>query len=433
MLLIVMIIFVGFLLFGFPVLMAMGIGALLYATVEGLPASLISYSIFQALNSFPLIAGPLFILMGTLVNEFGETERIYDFARLLLRRGRGYTAKVNVIVSLIFSGISGSAVADIGGLGQVEIRAMEGEGYTTAYAAALTSASSTIGPMFPPSIPLIIYAVTAQISTLRALLAGALPALVITLVLYIFVVLQTPGKLPGVPAARLQGRPDSDRDGENVSFSKAFGDAFPILLLIPLIITLMLVGVFSPSEAGAFAVIYIIILQVVRRTFSLKRLKRCLVETYKSIACIFMIIAIAEFLTKVLTLEHFPELVTRWFTSITASPITILLLINAMVLIIGMFMEMVSTLIILTPILLVITNAIGVDPFHLGVILVFNLEIGMFTPPLGVGVYTVAKVGNVPPDKVFRELLTLYWPLLIALLIITFFPALSLWLPGLMD
>ncbi|MBW2059208.1 MAG: TRAP transporter large permease [Deltaproteobacteria bacterium] len=419
MLLIVMIIFVGFLLFGFPVLMAMGIGALLYATVEGLPASLISYSIFQALNSFPLIAGPLFILMGTLVNEFGETERIYDFARLLLRRGRGYTAKVNVIVSLIFSGISGSAVADIGGLGQVEIRAMEGEGYTTAYAAALTSASSTIGPHVP-----------SEYSPDH--LCGNRPDF-------------NPPRAPGRGAPRAGHnagfvylcRPSDARQASRSSRRQAPGSArfrqgwrecefFQSLWL-------MLVGVFSPSEAGAFAVIYIIILQVVRRTFSLKRLKRCLVETYKSIACIFMIIAIAEFLTKVLTLEHFPELVTRWFTSITASPITILLLINAMVLIIGMFMEMVSTLIILTPILLVITNAIGVDPFHLGVILVFNLEIGMFTPPLGVGVYTVAKVGNVPPDKVFRELLTLYWPLLIALLIITFFPALSLWLPGLMD
>lgn len=428
--LMVTIIFVGLLLCGFPVVMAMGIPALAYALINGLPASLISYSIFQALHSFPLIAGPLFILMGSLVNEFGETERIYNFAKLLLRRGRGYSAKVNVIVSLIFSGISGSAVADIGGLGRIEIKAMENEGYTPAYAGALTSASSTIGPMFPPSIPLIIYAVTAQISTLRALLSGALPALVIALILYIFVIFQTPRKLPYSSASTRRNEPESNKN-EDEGLFKAFRDSFPVLLLVPLIISLMLIGVFSPSEAGAFAVIYIIFVQILRRTFSFQKLKNSLVETYKSIACIFIIIAVAGFFTKVLTLEHFPELVTKWFLDISANRIVILLLINLMVLIIGMFMEMVSTLIILTPILLVVTDAIGVDPFHLGVILVFNLEIGMFTPPLGVGVYTVSNVGNVPPDKVFRELLTLYWPLLIALLIITFFPKVSLWLPSL--
>lgn len=430
MLLIVMLIFAGLLLCGFPVMMAMGIPALLYAQINGLPASLISYSIFQALHSFPLIAGPLFILMGSLVNEFEETERIFNFARLLLRRGRGYTAKVNIIVSLIFSGISGAAVADIGGLGRVEIKAMENEGYTKPYAAAVTSASSTIGPMFPPSIPLIIYAVTAQISTLRALLAGALPALIITLVLFIFVVVQTPKKLPYTPASTSRNESEKDKKEEESLF-KAFKDAFPILFLVPLIIGLMLMGVFSPSEAGAFAVVYIIFVQFLRKTFSFQKLKNSLVETYKSIACIFIIIAIAGFLTKILTLEHFPELVTRWFLGISSNRIIILLLINIMVLIIGMFMEMVSTLIILTPILLVVTDAIGVDPFHLGVILVFNLEIGMFTPPLGVGVYIVSNVGNVPPDKVFREMLILYLPLIIALLIITLFPIISLWLPRL--
>jgi tripartite ATP-independent transporter DctM subunit len=431
MLLLFMAIFLFFLLFGYPVFLAMGISALTYSLMKGLPASMISYSIFQSLNSFPLIAGPLFILMGDLVNRFGETERIYNFARALMRRGLGYTAKVNVIVSLIFSGISGSAVADIGGLGQVEIKAMKGEGFSTAYAAALTCASSTIGPMFPPSIPLIIYAVTAQISTLRALLSGAVPALLITAILYLFVVFQTRRKFSSQLAhSRKQNEPSASPD-ERLFIS--FLRALPILFLVPLIIFLMLSGVFSPSEAGAFAVIYIIFIQVVRGTFSFDKVKLSLIETYKSVACIFMIIAIAAFFTKVLTLEHFPEMVTRIFLGISKNPIIILLLINIMVLIIGMFMEMVSTLIILTPILLTITKAVGIDPFHLGVILVFNLEIGMFTPPLGVGVYTVSRIGDVAPDKVFRELLTLYWPLLISLIFISLFPQLSLWLPGLLD
>lgn len=432
MLLLVMAIFMGFLLFGYPVFLAMGIAALTYSLIEGLPAATISYAIFQSLNSFPLIAGPLFILMGNLVNRFGETERIYNFAGVLLRRGRGYTAKVNVIVSLIFSGISGAAVADIGGLGQVEIKAMKGEGFSTAYAAALTCASSTIGPMFPPSIPLIIYAVTAHISTLRALLSGAVPALAITAILYLCVVFQTHKKI-GPQPANTKKKDEKAANPKEDSLLVTFRQAFPILLLVPLIILLMLLGVFSPSEAGAFAVIYIIFIQIVRGTFSLRKLKLSLVETYKTIACIFMIIAIAAFFTKVLTLEHFPEMVTKGFLGISSNPIVILLLINILVLVIGMFMEMVSTLIILTPILLSVTKVVGIDPFHLGVILVFNLEIGMFTPPLGVGVYTVSRIGEVAPDKVFRELLSLYWPLLISLFVITLFPQLSLWLPSLLD
>ena len=220
MLLLVITIFLGFLLFGYPVLLAMGISALTYSLIKGLPASTISYAIFQSLNSFPLIAGPLFILMGNLVNRFGETDRIYDFAGALLRRGRGYTAKVNVIVSLIFSGISGAAVADIGGLGQVEIKAMKDEGFSTAYAAALTCASSTIGPMFPPSIPLIIYAVTAHISTLRALLSGAVPALVITAILYLFVVVQTKKKLSH-PGYAVKKDSPSENSKEESLFSAA--------------------------------------------------------------------------------------------------------------------------------------------------------------------------------------------------------------------
>jgi len=426
MVLFVLLIFLSLLIFGFPIIVAMGIPALIYAAIKDLPPSMISYSMFQSLNSFPLIAGPLFILMGNLVNEFGETQRIYNFSRLLLKDTRGYSAKVNVVVSLIFSGISGAAVADIGGLGQIEIKAMEDEGFNKDYAAALTAASSTIGPIFPPSIPLIIYAVTAEVSTLKALLAGVLPALVIAVVLYIFVVIQAPKKLL-----------NSERNAGGINVNKednllnAFKGASPILFLVPLIIVFMLLGFFSPSEAGAASVLYILIVEIFRREFSFHKLKNSLIETYKTVACIFIIIAIASFFTKILTLERFPQMVTVWFLNVSENHIFILLLINLMVLIIGMFMEFVSSLIILTPLLLVITKAIGVDPIHLGIILVFNLGIGMFTPPFGVGVYTVAKVGNIAPDRVFKALISFYVPLICALMILTFFPQLSMWIPGL--
>ena len=199
MLILVLVLFLLMLLSGLPIIAAMGVPALIYMWIEGMPASTMAYSVYQALNSFPLLASPLFILMGTLINEFGETEKLFKFAKVLMRHTKGYTAKTNIVVSLIFSGMSGAAIADIGGLGQIEIKAMEDEGFSRDYAGALTAATSMVGPLFPPSIPLVIFAVLAQVSTLGCLMAGMLPAILITLVMYIFVSFQVKGKLSHLP------------------------------------------------------------------------------------------------------------------------------------------------------------------------------------------------------------------------------------------
>ena len=428
MLAVVLILFLVLLLGGFPIVAAMGIPSLLYVIVEGLPPSTMAYSIFQSLNSFPLVASPLFILMGCLINNFGETTNLFNFCRVLMRNAKGYTAKVNIIVSLIFAGMSGAAVADIGGLGQIEIKAMEDEGYSREYAAALSAATSMVGPIFPPSIPLLIYAVLAQTSSLGCLMAGMLPAFVIVIVMYIFVSIQCRTKLKPRPVAA--GAPVSSAPKE--SLWQATKQALHVLILIPAIIVAMLGGVCSPSEAGAAAVLYILVAEAIKGKFSFKILKDSIIETYKTICNIFLIIGVAAFFTKVLTLEHFPEMVTSAFLGMAEHPAMILLLINILVLLVGMFMETISSLTILTPILLPVATAIQVDPIHLGVILVLNLTIGMLTPPFGVGLYTVATVGNVPAVKVLKELLPLYVPLLVALLIVTYFPPLTTLLPSLL-
>lgn len=428
MLAIVLILFLILLLCGFPIVVAMGVPSLLYVVVEGLPPSTMAYSIFQSLNSFPLVASPLFILMGCLINNFGETTNLFNFCRVLMRNTKGYTAKVNIIVSLIFAGMSGAAVADIGGLGQVEIKAMEDEGFSREYAAALTAATSMVGPIFPPSIPLLIYAVLAQTSSLSCLLAGMLPAFAIVIVMYIFVSLQCRSKLKHLHHSTSQAQPSATKE----SLWQATKQAIHILFLIPAIIVSMLTGLFSPSEAGAAAVLYILIVEALKGKFSFKILKNSIIETYKTICNIFIIIGVAAFFTKVLTLEHFPEMVSGAFLNLADHPVLILLLINVLVLLVGMFMETISSLTILTPILLPVAAAINVNPIHLGVILVLNLTIGMLTPPFGVGLYTVATVGNVPAHKVLRELLPLYIPLIIALLIVTYFEPLTLLLPSLL-
>ena len=428
MLAVVLILFLVLLLGGFPIVAAMGIPSLLYVIVEGLPPSTMAYSIFQSLNSFPLVASPLFILMGCLINNFGETTNLFNFCRVLMRNAKGYTAKVNIIVSLIFAGMSGAAVADIGGLGQIEIKAMEDEGFSREYAAALSAATSMVGPIFPPSIPLLIYAVLAQTSSLGCLMAGMLPAFVIVIVMYIFVSIQCRTKLKPRPVAAGAPVPSAPKE----SLWQATKQALHVLILIPAIIIAMLSGVCSPSEAGAAAVLYILVAEAIKGKFSFKILKNSIIETYKTICNIFLIIGVAAFFTKVLTLEHFPEMVTSAFLGMAEHPAMILLLINILVLLVGMFMETISSLTILTPILLPVATAIQVDPIHLGVILVLNLTIGMLTPPFGVGLYTVATVGNVPAVKVLKELLPLYVPLLVALLIVTYFPPLTTLLPSLL-
>ena len=428
MLAVVLILFLVLLLGGFPIVAAMGIPSLLYVIVEGLPPSTMAYSIFQSLNSFPLVASPLFILMGCLINNFGETTNLFNFCRVLMRNAKGYTAKVNIIVSLIFAGMSGAAVADIGGLGQIEIKAMEDEGFSREYAAALSAATSMVGPIFPPSIPLLIYAVLAQTSSLGCLMAGMLPAFVMVIVMYIFVSIQCRTKLKPRPVAAGAPVPSAPKE----SLWQATKQALHVLILIPAIIVAMLGGVCSPSEAGAAAVLYILVAEAIKGKFSFKILKNSIIETYKTICNIFLIIGVAAFFTKVLTLEHFPEMVTSAFLGMAEHPAMILLLINILVLLVGMFMETISSLTILTPILLPVATAIQVDPIHLGVILVLNLTIGMLTPPFGVGLYTVATVGNVPAGQGVKGLLPLYVPLLVALLIVTYVPPLTTLLPSLL-
>ncbi len=421
----VLLLFTGLLLSGVPIVVALAIPALLYAWIKGLPASLMAYSMFQSLHSFPLLASPLYILMGNLINEFGDTEKLFNFARILLRKTRGYTAKVNVIVSLIFAGISGAAVADIAGLGQIENKAMEGEGFDVRYAAALSGATSVVGPIFPPSIPLVIYAATAEISTLSALLAGIVPAVLITAALYAFVSIQIPRKLIHKPLFESAG------GKTDPTLPQVTKEALHLLILVPGVIFAMLFGIFSPSEAGAAAVIYVVVVQTLRGKMRWSILKKSLIDSFRMTANVFLVIACASFFTKVMTLERFPEMITQWFLNVSGSRVVVLLLINILVLIVGMFMETVSSLIILTPILLTITRPLGVDPVHLGVILVYNLTIGMLTPPFGVGVFAAAAVTDTSPDDVFREMMPLYIPLLAALFIITHVPALALWLPGL--
>lgn len=412
--------FVILLLLGSPIVVAMGLPAIIYFIYKDISLSIVSYSFYQSLFSFGMVAIPMFILMGSMVTEFGETERAFRFARAITKGKRGYSAKIGVVLNLIFAGMSGAALSAVVGLGPMITEEMESEGYDKGYAAALSIASSTVGPIFPPSIPLVLYATVASLSSTDCLLAGMLPGILFSACLLIW--LSFTHKNHFVKEAKETAEDD-------VPIKKLFWDAFPIMLAPVLIIITMLGGVFSPGETGAMATLYVLAVTVIHRTFSLKKLIDGLISTAKTCGSILILTVAGALFTKALMLEHLPEAVLGMMGGFVDHPYIVLIIINIILLIMGMFMESNSALLLAAPIILAVTNALGLDPIHIGVVIVMNLMIGLSTPPFGLSLYAVSKAANVPTESVIKNVVPLYIPMLVCLIIVTFVPWLSTFIP----
>lgn len=422
-LLLIIVVFGVLLVTGAPVVLAMAFPAILYFLIEGIPLSSVIYQFYNQLNSFSQVAIPMFILMGSLVNECGYTDSVFYLLRRLMKGKRGYSARINVLISLIFAGISGVAIADIGGLGQMEVKAMEDEGYSREYASALTIASASVGPVFPPSVPLVLYAMMAEVSSVRCLMAGIAPGLLMTLILWVFVCLLDKHYLGPAPAHAAAVY------GKEKTMGKAVKDALPILIAAPAIVICMMLGVFSPGETGALSVFYFLAVGFIQHTLDWKKLFKCVKDTFVMCAGIFVVTAAGGLFSQVMALENLPNAIAGLIFRITGNPVVILLLINLVLLILGCFMTSTAALVLVVPIILPITDALGVDPVHVGVFLTLNLMMGLLTPPFGLSVYTVAKVVDIKPEAVFKSVVPLYIPLMVALLLVTFVPEISLWLP----
>lgn len=405
---------------GAPIVVAMGLPAAVYFIVTGTTLSTIAYSFYQSLYSFNMLAVPMFLLMGNLVTEFGETERAFRFARAVAKGKKGYSAKIAIILNLIFAGMSGAAISAVVGLGPMMVDEMDSEGYDRGYASAMTIAASTVGPIFPPSIPLVLYATIASVSSTKSLLAGMIPGVVLSGCLLVWVIFTHKKHFTHEPIIRKE---------ETESLSKLFWGALPIMLAPVLILITMLRGVFSPGETGAMSVLYMIALGLMHKTFTLKGLWSCVWSTAKSCSSILILLVAGSTFTKALMLEKLPEQIMSLLGGAMAHPWIVLLIINAILIIMGMFMESNSALILAAPIILQITNQLGFHPLHMGVMIVLNLMIGLSTPPFGLCIYAVARVSNVPSESVIRNVVPLYIPLGVALLLVTCIPALSVWMP----
>jgi len=403
-----------------PIGFGMLISGVSYLVFKRQDLGLVAEQVLNGLyNSYILLAVPLFIFAASVMNSGTVSERLFDFALAIVGRLRGGLAHVNIIVSVIFSGMSGSAIADAAGPGIVSIRMMQKNGYSAEFAGALTAASSTIGPIIPPSIPLVIYAMVSGASVGALFLGGVIPGLLMAVALMLAVQV--------VAAKRNLPR------GEKMALQ-----AYPRILLrgiLPLTLPVVLLGgiytgIFTPTEAASVAALYALFLSsLVYRALSWRRLYEILVESSKASASVTLIIASAFVINYAFTAENVPGLVAAWLTGMELSPLGFLLLVNVLFLVLGCFLDTSIMLLVLVPILLPTAKLLGIDLVHLGVVLAVNMMIGLVTPPFGMLLFVINALAGVSLKGMIREAWLFIGVLLVALVLMTVFPQIVLWLP----
>jgi len=415
---------VALLLIGIPVGYCIGITSIVALVIKwGYPSlsfGLIAQMLVYGINNFPILAVPLFLLAGAIMNISGISNRIFDFAESIVGHIRGGLAHVNILASFIFSGMSGAAAADAAGLGQIEIKAMKDAGYDPDFSCAVTAASATIGPIVPPSVPLVLYGVLAATSVSRLFIGGIVPGVLMVIALMVLCAI----------ISKRKGYPKGDRFRFNHffhTFKRAF---FPVLTPV-IIIGGIWTGIFTPTEAAAVAALYSLVLGFFFKKIKLKELVLTFREVSITGSAILIILACAMIYNSALTRTQVPEIITDLLFSISEKPIVILLLLNAMILIAGMFMSTAETITLFTPLIAPLLPKFGIDPIHFGVMMVLNLMIGQLTPPFGIVLYVVARVGNIEFDRLVKACIPFYIPIFVVLLLIIFFPSIVTYLPDL--
>ena len=405
---------------GYALIMA----SLFFFTVSG-SLNLVPFALeqmFNGVNSQTLLAVPFFVLAGNLMNGGGVTTRIFDFAASMIGHKKGGLAHVNVLASLIFSGMSGSALADAGGLGQLEIKSMKDAGFDEGFAGGITAASCIIGPLVPPSTPLIIYAVLANQSVEKLFMAGFMPGLLTTAALMIMCAyLAHKRNYPSEPKRSWGYRLNS--------FKKSFW-----ALLTPIIILFgIFTGYFTPTEAAVVAALYTMILGFfVYKELTLKSFFKICLDSIKTSGTIVLMILGVTLFQFVISREQMPQAIATFFTSNVNSKLMLLLMINIVLLILGTCIDALPLQMILVPILLPAVVAYGINPIQFGVVVIFNLMIGILTPPMGTALFVVSRVGNMQFKTLVKGVLPFLIPLIITLILLNVFPQITLFLPTLL-
>jgi C4-dicarboxylate transporter DctM subunit len=414
--------FIGLLCLSAPITVALGGSALAYALISGnLPITTIIQTTFGGLATFPLLAIPLFMLAGNLMNEGGITADLVRFARLMLGHIRGGVGLATILACAIFSAITGAAVATAVAIGVVMIPAMKKMGYEEEVGAALTCTASCMGPIIPPSIPFIIYGVTANVSIGALFLGGVFPGLVLggALMIYMY----------WVAVQR-----DYPRDPKTPvkEVIVAGWKALPALMMPVIIMGGILSGMFTPTEAGGVVVVYALLVGAfIYRRLTLKSIPKVLLNAGLESGMVMLLIALSEPFAWIVSADQIPQLLIDWISGITTSPVIILLLINIFLLLLGIPIETAPALVIVTPVLAPIAASMGIDPVHIGIVICLNLVLGLITPPVGAVLFAVCAVGNITIDKLSRAIWPPFLVSLVVLAIVTYVPWLSTFLPKL--
>ncbi len=416
-------VFAATLALGFPVAFCLGLSALAALWALEVPLSLIAQRMFTGIDSFPLMAVPLFVLAGELMNRGGTTLRLVGFANALVGRIRGGLAHTNIVASMFFGGISGSAVADASAIGTVLVPGMVQAGYDKPFSAAVTAASSTMGPIIPPSIFMVIMGVTTGLSIGALFAAGIIPGLLIGFSMM---------GLSYVIALR-RGYPRVEEPFTASFLWRHLRQAGPALIAPLIILGGILGGVFTPTEAAAVAVLYALFLGLfVYRELDWAAVQQVFIEGAVTTAVLLLIIAMANVFAWVLTAEQIPGRIAALLIRLTDNPYLILMLINGFLLFVGMFLEGGAAIIILAPTLLAVAQSVGIHPLHFGFVMVFNIVVGLLTPPLGVCLFVVCGVTGLPLPQVTRAVIPFLALEIGILLLVTYAPALVLWIPRLL-
>lgn len=404
---------------GMPLYASMAIASLAFIWIGGMPVTILPQKMAGSMNSFPIVAAPLFILMGHILGAAKITDRIVAFASAVIGWVRGGYAHASILTSIIFAGMVGSAVADAAGSGAIEIRAMRKAGYRPETAASITAAAATIGPIIPPSLPMVIYGVSADVSIGKLFLGGVIPGILMGLSLMVMVTI----------AARREGMARTPFAGFRL-LGRTFIDCFFAIMTPVVILGGMFSGYFTPTEAAAVACLYALFLGfVVYRTLALRQLWPILVETAETTGIVMVLVMAAAALGWCVSISRLPQTLTPMILSVVDSPLVFLLLVNVLLLIIGCFMEALAAMLILIPILGPAAASYGIDPVQFGVIVVLNLIIGTITPPMGVVLFVVTRIAEISLESMSRAILPWLVPLLIVLLTISMWPPLTTWLP----
>ena len=410
--------FLLLMILGCPIAFCLLCSGTIYFMTNHMALIMVVQRLTEGANTFTLLAVPGFILAGNLMNSGEVTDRIFDFCGKLVGHITGGLGHANILASVVFAGMSGAAIADAGGLGAIELKAMHDAGYDDDFSLAVTGASSLVGPIIPPSVPAVVYGTVASVSIGRLFMAGAVPGAIMAIAMCVMVYI----------ISRKRGYRKEEWCGFRALFH-SFRRAFLSLLTVVVILGGILAGIFTPTEAAIIATFYAIFLGFFYRTLTLKKLLVALKEASETTCTVMMIVCGATIFCYILSFERFPQMVANLFLTYVDNKYMALFVINVFLVFVGMFMDSSPSIIILTPVFLPVVTAFGVDPVHFGIIMILNLMIGLLTPPVGMVLYVLSKVSSVPFERICKATVPYIIMFYIILQFITYIPQICLALP----